>query len=205
MASNQPPNKRNRMNAWVPRKKKNPSGNSPSNEVDQPHVASHSQAQRSTIAADDIGRSTLNRNEHSTPHVDIAQALTDDGRSTSNYSEQPPVAHSGAHVDAAQPSTATSTTPSNAGQATLSRDEGTSAAQSGSNVNATPVAAQETIGSAGVTEGVTPAKKDKVGYKSYLGTGALIAGTVAELSDAVLPLKVAMNVLKVILENVSVS
>lgn len=47
--------------------------------------------------------------------------------------------------------------------------------------------------------------KEKGRYAPYLSAAAWVAGTVSELSDAVPPLKLTADVLKVVFENASVS
>ncbi|KAI0743253.1 hypothetical protein BC629DRAFT_1599649 [Irpex lacteus] len=208
MAPNQPRRKRDRFREFLSLKKKDTSGNTPSNEANSTHVVLSSRG--STITADDVGRSTPSRNEGSTAHVDIAEVpvedcvpSNDDGRSTSNHNEEPSVTQSGAHADTAQPSAATSIPSSDAGQATPSREEGTSAAQSGSNVDPTPAVAEGTGAAGDATEEVASLTKEKGKFAPYLSASAWIAGSVSQLSDAIPPLKLTMDILKVILENAS--
>ncbi|KAI0797417.1 hypothetical protein BC629DRAFT_269818, partial [Irpex lacteus] len=168
-----------------------------------------------SVVAVDVGRLTPNLAEGpsatpSSAHVNTVRASLEDssapahvGRPTPTLHERPPVAHSGSHVNAAQASTADVSISTDVGRSTPSRNEGRSAAHSGSHVEIAPIAAKKTVISGGVTEESAALPKGKGRFATCLGTGAWIAGNVSELSEAIPPLKLTMDVLKVILENAS--
>lgn len=81
-------------------------------------------------------------------------------------------------------------------------DEVTSAVHSSAHVN---TVSTDNIALGGGTEEGTSSTKEESALASYLSAGALIADSVAQLSEAIPPLQLTMNILKVILENASVS
>lgn len=201
------------------RKRKHPRNNSGA-AIDADHDRIDLPSEGTGVATSDVVRSSPNRDvyevmsaAHGSAHVNTVRAVKEDSapsenvdRSTRGQNELPSAGRTGSHADTAQTSAGESITSAGVGKSPAICNEETSATRSGSHVKATAnVAGDATASSGGGTEEGAPSTQGKGRFASYLGTGVWIADTVAQLSGAIPPLKLAMDVLKVILENASVS